>query len=51
MAYTALDWSVQVMRYTAAADHPESVDAATAETILSGPSSRNISRRHARVWC
>jgi glucose/arabinose dehydrogenase len=35
--YTAVDQSVQVVRYTAAAEHPDYVDPATAETVLSVP--------------
>ena len=35
--YTALDWSVQVVRYTLSADHPDVVDPATAEVVLTVP--------------
>src|SRR5579859_7427854 len=35
--YTAQDWSVQVVRYTASPDHPSYADPATAEFVLSVP--------------
>src|ERR1051326_9216144 len=37
VAYTAMDWSVQVIRYTVPADHPDAVDPTSAQTILSVP--------------
>jgi glucose/arabinose dehydrogenase len=37
VAYTALDWSLQVVRYTVAVRGPEAVDASTAHTILAVP--------------
>jgi len=35
--YTAKDWSINVVRYTASADHPDVVDPATAEVVLNIP--------------
>jgi glucose/arabinose dehydrogenase len=35
--YTALDATVEVIRYTVSSDHPDQVDPSTAETVLSIP--------------
>jgi len=37
VSYTALDWSVQVVRYTVAPDSPDVVDPSTAQVVLSVP--------------
>ena len=37
VSYTALDWSVQVVRYTVSTDHPDIADLGTAQTVLVVP--------------
>jgi len=37
ISYTALDWSVQIVRYTVAPDSPDVVDPSTAQVVLSVP--------------
>jgi glucose/arabinose dehydrogenase len=37
VAYTAIDWSLQVVRYSASREHPDVVDPATEQTVLVVP--------------
>ena len=37
VAYTAMDWSLQVVRYTVAADNPNVLDTSTLQSVLSVP--------------
>jgi glucose/arabinose dehydrogenase len=37
VSYTALDWSLQVVRYSVSADHPDTTDQSSAHLILSVP--------------